>query len=426
MGTIRQAQTTINEATEITVATGYTPSAGSVTAGDTTQVALQKLEGRIANESIWDRSGTNIQPQTAGDDLVLTTGSTLSIADLTAGSILFSGPSGLVSQDNANLFWDDTSNALGVGTTTPESFVHIRASDAGGSPDGGTQLFVESSGSTFFSIFGGLAGTVGVKFGDSADGNPGQVLYSHATDTMTLTAATVDQVFINTTGVGVGTIPEKKLHVIGTATTVTPDADTLIFVENNVANTYLETAIADNGNFAFVVHDSLQPFYFYLGFEIGNQRMAHTIGTLQINFGETLIEFNGDGIDVDYQFRTNNDDFTLYIDGGTDSVGVSVVPTSRFHVDGSFATALTTVTGNTTLDITHHTVLANSTTDFTITLPTAVGISGRQYVIKNINTNILTIDAAGTETIDGQLTQTISTQYNSLALVSNGANWFIV
>lgn len=38
---------------------------------------------------------------------------------LTPGSVLFASPSGQVTQDNANLFWDDTLNRLGIGTATP-------------------------------------------------------------------------------------------------------------------------------------------------------------------------------------------------------------------------------------------------------------------------------------------------------------------
>ena len=38
---------------------------------------------------------------------------------LTTGSVLFSGASGLITQDNANLFWDDTNNRLGIGTAVP-------------------------------------------------------------------------------------------------------------------------------------------------------------------------------------------------------------------------------------------------------------------------------------------------------------------
>lgn len=36
----------------------------------------------------------------------------------TAGSILFINPNNILAQDNANLFWDDTNNILGIGTNT--------------------------------------------------------------------------------------------------------------------------------------------------------------------------------------------------------------------------------------------------------------------------------------------------------------------
>ena len=52
---------------------------------------------------------------------VTTNGSTtnvgISITTLTPGSVLFSGTGGLISQDNTNLFWDDTNNFLGIGPT---------------------------------------------------------------------------------------------------------------------------------------------------------------------------------------------------------------------------------------------------------------------------------------------------------------------
>jgi hypothetical protein len=69
-----------------------------------------------------------------------------------------------------------------------------------------------------------------------------------------------------------------------------------------------------------------------------------------------------------------------------------------------------------------------SSAAFTVTLPTAVGISGRVYYIKKIDSsfNIVTIDANGTETIDGALTKKLATQYESIKLMSNGANWIIL
>ena len=46
----------------------------------------------------------------------LVTPGTLSINGITAGSVLFSGASGLVSQDNSNLFWDNTGKRLTIGS----------------------------------------------------------------------------------------------------------------------------------------------------------------------------------------------------------------------------------------------------------------------------------------------------------------------
>lgn len=38
---------------------------------------------------------------------------------LTQGSVLFAGAGGVIAQDNSNLYWDDTNNYLGIGTTSP-------------------------------------------------------------------------------------------------------------------------------------------------------------------------------------------------------------------------------------------------------------------------------------------------------------------
>lgn len=43
---------------------------------------------------------------------------------MTAGSVLFAGTSGLLSQDNTNLFWDNTNKRLGIGTSSPEAMIH--------------------------------------------------------------------------------------------------------------------------------------------------------------------------------------------------------------------------------------------------------------------------------------------------------------
>lgn len=47
----------------------------------------------------------------------------------TAGSVLFVGSGSVLAQDNANFFWDDTNNYLGVGTAAPASKLHVVVSN---------------------------------------------------------------------------------------------------------------------------------------------------------------------------------------------------------------------------------------------------------------------------------------------------------
>jgi len=78
--------------------------------------------------------------------------------------------------------------------------------------------------------------------------------------------------------------------------------------------------------------------------------------------------------------------------------------------------------------ITDSTILVDATTAaVTITLPTAVGYTGKNFRIKKVDStaNTVTISADGTETIDGAVTKVITTQYGVSNIVSDGANWHI-
>ena len=73
---------------------------------------------------------------------------------------------------------------------------------------------------------------------------------------------------------------------------------------------------------------------------------------------------------------------------------------------------------------TDETVICNKSTAFTVTLPTAV--VGQKFTIKNINTGVVTVDGAGTDTIDGVTTQDIY-QWESIQLQCYIANkWAIL
>jgi hypothetical protein len=61
---------------------------------------------------------------------------------------------------------------------------------------------------------------------------------------------------------------------------------------------------------------------------------------------------------------------------------------------------------------------------FTVNLPTAVGISGKVYQIKNSGSGTITLDANGSQTIDGSLTKSLGPN-DVIQVTSDGSNWLI-
>jgi len=63
----------------------------------------------------------------------------------------------------------------------------------------------------------------------------------------------------------------------------------------------------------------------------------------------------------------------------------------------------------------------------TITLPSALTSSALEFRVKKIDSsaNNVIVDGDGSETIDGATTATITTQYESITLISNGTGWYI-
>jgi hypothetical protein len=67
-------------------------------------------------------------------------GGTGTATAFTAGSVVFGGASGVYSQDNANFFWDDANNRLGIGTATPAEKIHIQVNTGASGLESGTTL----------------------------------------------------------------------------------------------------------------------------------------------------------------------------------------------------------------------------------------------------------------------------------------------
>ncbi len=112
----------------------------------------------------------------------------------------------------------------------------------------------------------------------------------------------------------------------------------------------------------------------------------------------------------------------------TGNVGVGTsTPTSTFDIQGSLGYKVNTITSATTLNGTHNVLLCNNG-PYTITLPAANLNTGRVYKIKNIDPqgDIITIDANGSETIEGELTYALQPYKHSITIISDGANWHVI
>lgn len=103
---------------------------------------------------------------------------------------------------------------------------------------------------------------------------------------------------------------------------------------------------------------------------------------------------------------------------------------ARITAQADESTSVTSVTAETTITATSGLVviLADATAgSVVVNIPTAVGNSARITVKKtdsSVNTVVLT--ATGGQTIDGLSTATISNQYESVDIVTDNANWFII
>jgi hypothetical protein len=107
------------------------------------------------------------------------------------------------------------------------------------------------------------------------------------------------------------------------------------------------------------------------------------------------------------------------------SGGSGAAPSWQSPAAGSTSLAVANKTANYTVTTSDDYITANTSGGaFTLTLPTAVGNTGKVFRFKLVTAgNILTIDGDGSETIDGLAAYKMGTQNDYLEIVSNGTNW---
>ncbi len=115
---------------------------------------------------------------------------------------------------------------------------------------------------------------------------------------------------------------------------------------------------------------------------------------------------------------------------GANNVGIgTLTPNSTLQVSGSIAGNVVTKTSNYSLGPDNYIILADATSAaVTLTLPTASAIIGRLYTIKKIDSssNQVIIATTGAQTVDGQSSPGLTSQYQYVTVVSDGNNWSII
>jgi len=106
---------------------------------------LASNSGSLGSVTSVDVSGGTTGLTTSGGPITssgtITLAGTLGVANggtgtataFTAGSVVFAGASGVYTQDNANLFWDNANDRLGIGTATPGYKLQAVSAGAGAS-----------------------------------------------------------------------------------------------------------------------------------------------------------------------------------------------------------------------------------------------------------------------------------------------------
>jgi hypothetical protein len=164
----------------------------SAVAGTGISVSASTGAVTITNSGVtsFSAGSTGLTPSTATTGAVSLAGTlgvgyggTGTATTFTTGSVVFAGASGVYSQNNSRLFWDNTNFRLGINTASPAVSLAISATDAillpvgttGQQPSGAAGMLRFNSSTTSFEGYNGTAwGSIG---GGATGGGTDQIFY---------------------------------------------------------------------------------------------------------------------------------------------------------------------------------------------------------------------------------------------------------
>lgn len=247
-------------------------------------------------------------------------GGTGTPSTFTPGSVVFAGPGGTYAQDNANLFWDDTANRLGLGSAAPTACLQIDDTITGSTTSTLSSFALNTTISPSASTTGArdsLAQTVTVPGSNNKDlGQVGALLFAIENNG----SGNVDALYgsygyVTQNGSSSGLVN----YAVGVGGFVQVDG-------GNIGGVYASDleAIMYNGTIT-------EAYSAYVGNYISSS------STVQTSFGIYLSR-NGDGAAVgsSYSIFSSGSDPCYF--GGNVGFGITNA-TNRVHVDAGTATA---------------------------------------------------------------------------------------
>jgi len=347
------------------------------------------------------------------------------------GYIAYGDEYGWLKQETTNpLFYDDTQGFLGVNTNAPSGYLHVQSPVVGKNIlYNGDTLFINTTDTDekVLQVKNNIS-TAGIitMFVDTEKSGGFSVDKYDGTTVNKLRGAVDDHSYFNNKYVSVGRS--------GSSTSYGGTIDgAKLTVSDDTRDPY--DGLGDANNWQLMVQSSVDTGGSGAGISFVNES-----ATKDVNVGAAILHTktgnNGKG-DLAFYTKESSTDLVdpvqaLYIaDNQNVGVGASYSsaskPNSTFEVDGSEGHKIQSVSANDTLDATDYfTSVDTSGADVTINLPAASGCAGRVYVIKKIAAgNTLTVDAAGADLIDGAAVFSVTNQYASITIISDGvSNWW--
>lgn len=344
----------------------------------------------------------------------VTTGKTLSLADITPGSLVFAGTGGTLSQNNSQLFWNNTTNRLGIGTNAPTNALTLAN---GSTIDSTGSLNVTTAAGGNLSITSNATGAVGLDSGTTGAVNVGTGSAAKTVNIGNTTGATALNLSAGTAGISLsgntnltGALALKKgtdYTTTGTNSDVNFGNASLIRLAGISAQIIDTIAGGTDGKMLTIINAGT------------NDAIIKDNSTATGTAANKI--YTGTGADLTVAANAS-----ILLTYDSDAVRWRVIGGSG----GAGASLIQSMSSSSNVSGWGYTVKADATAaSLQATLPTATTSAGKSIeIVKTDNsTNVVSIAAFGAQTINGSTNNVyLYNQGDSVVIRSDGTNAYIV